>query len=145
MKPSSVTRMLTMIFLKVFSNLCIKVLLAICKYRHSPLPKQPSKIGNVLGLTFAARVFTTTSTPTSRLIEKHFYHGMRYSPCLVKSLHCFHRTAGFILVAKTGRTPLTNTHGFLILTYSNRSLSFVGCHFLISMHLRDVTAFSAFK
>jgi hypothetical protein len=70
---------------------------------------------------------------------------MRYSPYLVKSLHCFHRMAGFILAAKTGRTPLTNTHGFLILTYSNRSLSFVGRYFLLSIALRGVKAFSAFK
>jgi hypothetical protein len=50
-----------MIFLKEFSYLCLKMLLAICKYRYTPLPKQSGKIGNALGLTFAARVFTTTS------------------------------------------------------------------------------------
>jgi hypothetical protein len=44
--------MVTMIFLKIFSYLCVKMVLAICKYRHTPLPKQTSKIGNVLGLTF---------------------------------------------------------------------------------------------
>ena len=47
-----------------------KMLLAICKYRHTPLPKQPSKIGHVLGLTFAARVFTTTSDPHEAIIER---------------------------------------------------------------------------
>jgi hypothetical protein len=61
--------MLTMMFLKVFSYLCVKMLLAICKYRHTPLPKQPGKIGNVLGLTFAVRVFTTTSNPHEPIIE----------------------------------------------------------------------------
>src|SRR6266487_4551957 len=70
MKPSSVTRVLTIIFLKVFSNLWVKMLLAICKSRHSPLPKQAGKIGDVLGLTFAARVFTTTSDPHEPIIER---------------------------------------------------------------------------
>jgi hypothetical protein len=72
MKPSSVTRMLRMMFLKIFSNLYVKMLLAICKYRYTPLLKQPGKSGNALGLTFAVRVFTTTSTPNEPILVSPF-------------------------------------------------------------------------
>jgi len=41
----------------------------IRRYSIIPFPKQPGKIGNALGLTFAARVFTTPSTPPEPIIE----------------------------------------------------------------------------
>src|SRR5207245_4202892 len=97
MKPSSVTRMLTMIFLKVFSNLWVKMLLAICKSRHSPLPKQPGKIGNVLGRTFAARVFTTTSDPHEPIIER----GNKQTRCWVGN--AFACSVGALAGAETER------------------------------------------
>lgn len=59
MKPSSVTRIVTIIFLKLFSYLYVKLLLAICKYRHTALPKQPDNSGNVLGLTFVVQCRNT--------------------------------------------------------------------------------------
>jgi hypothetical protein len=49
----------TMIFLKAFSYFYVKLLLAICKYRHTPLPKQPGNSGNVLSLTFAVQCRNT--------------------------------------------------------------------------------------